>query len=84
MNAKMNINNVRNHYDTIGQLEQDAASRETSVEIMYAIAEAADDTVALESIWENGTNQSAIIARAWGLASNHVNVLHWGASSFTR
>ena len=84
MNANLNINNIRNHYDTIGQLAQDAANRETSVEIMYAIAEAAGDTVALESIWENGTYIDEIVARAWELADDDTEQLFWGCESFER
>ena len=84
MNANLNINNIRNHYDNMHALEQDASSRETSVEIMYAIAEAADDTVALESIWENGTNQGAILARAWEIADDDTEQLFWGCESFER
>ena len=84
MNAKMNINNIRNHYNTIGQLEHDASSRETSVEIMYAIAERASDYAELQSIWDNGTHLDDIVARAWELASDNTDTLYWGCQSFDR
>lgn len=80
MNATLNINNIRTHYDNLGELEQDADNRGTSVEVMYAIAEAADDSAALESIWANGTGQDTIIARAWELASDDTDVLYWGSA----
>ena len=84
MNANLNINNIRTHYASLSELEQDAAIRETSVEVMYAIAERADDTVALGPTWGNGTGQNAVIARAWELASNDTDVLYWGDTSFSR
>lgn len=84
MNANLNINNIRTHYASLSELEQDAASRDTSVEIMYAIAERADDTSDLESIWENGTYGDAIITRAWELASDDTDELFWGDTSFCR
>ena len=84
MNANLNINNVSTHYASLAELEQDAARRHTSVEVMYAIAEIADDTAALESIWENGTNYARIVERAWEIVSDDTNVLYWGETSFSR
>lgn len=84
MHDRLNINNVRTHYASLDELKQDAASRETSVEVMYAIAERADDTATLESIWANGTNLEAVAARAWELVPADTNVLYWGETAFGR
>ena len=71
-------------YENTAAMEQDAASRETSIEIMEAIAERASDVAEFKSIWENGTNQDAILARAWELADDDTDTLYWGCESFDR
>lgn len=69
-------------YENASAMEQDASSRETSIEIMAAIAERASDYAELQSIWENGTYLDEIVARAWELADDDTDTLYWGYESF--
>ena len=71
-------------YENNAAMEQDAASRETSVEIMESIAELASDYAELQSIWDNGTHLDEIVARAWELADDDTETLYWGCESFER
>lgn len=59
-----------------------ADARETSVEIAQAILEHA----AADRIWSSPTasEMDEITARAWELADNDVQVLHWGQEEIYR
>ena len=84
MNANLNINNVSTHYASLSELEHDAARKHTSVEILYAIAEMANDDEELTDLWENGTDVVAIYDRALELANDDTEILFWGGNSFSR
>ena len=63
--------------------EQDANSRETSIEVMQAIVENATSEQEVEQIWENGEaiglSHYSIIRRAKALADGTgQEYLHWG------
>lgn len=78
------LNGIHHIYQTADALEQDAASRETSEEIMVAIAERSADTDELNHIWENGTDAEAIQERAWQLAAEDEDELYWGEETISR
>lgn len=73
----MDINKIRDVFNSIEELKKDAASRKSSVEICYAIATVANDYDEYESIWENGTNPREVIKLARSLVSDD-KVLYWG------
>lgn len=73
----MDINKISDVFDSMQELKKDADSRESSVEICYAIATMADDYDEYESIWENGTNADKVIKLAKSLVDDD-ETLYWG------
>lgn len=74
----VNTNAIRHIVEDLDALEQESRSRETSQEVLVAIAERAADRDEFESIWANGTDDEAIVARAWELADEDEETLYWG------
>lgn len=82
---------MTNYRIITADVESFVEGRETSNEIGRAIleftynADADDiDLEAAESEWENGYNFEKIVARAWEIADDDEQELHWGAETITR